>query len=65
MVQLEENNQPVGMHYCYNCDNEFTVMDVHDDYQEAYFCPQCGTDLEEEDDDFDELDEDDDEGFDD
>lgn len=52
MVQLEE------LHYCNNCDAEFSVYPNFDSTEEIAFCPYCGSEL-------DDLYEDDEELFDD
>ena len=55
MVQLEDKFEE---YYCYNCDTEFTVSFYEDDKQ-ASFCPYCGSEIENEEEDEDLEEEDD------
>lgn len=56
MVQLEDNEQ-LPFQYCSNCDYEFMLLDGIEEPVEAYFCPNCGANI---DDDYEEEDEEDD-----
>lgn len=50
MVQLEE------LHYCNNCDAEFSVYSSFDNEEEISFCPYCGSELDfDEDSDYSDL----------
>lgn len=43
--------QQVEPQLCYACDAEFIVYDVVGDSQQARFCPYCGNDVDNEEDD--------------
>lgn len=59
MVQLDENEQ-LPFQYCNNCDYEFLLLDSVEEPVEAYFCPNCGANI----DDYEDDEDDEDEGFD-
>jgi DNA-directed RNA polymerase subunit RPC12/RpoP len=55
MVQLEE------LHYCNNCDAEFSVYSSFETDDLISFCPYCGSEIEDIDEEIDDFDMDDDE----
>ncbi len=57
MIEALEN-QP---HICFECDAEFIVHTPYDMDEPVSFCPFCGSEVELEEDELDDLDEDEDE----
>lgn len=44
---------------CYECDNEFSVESMFETDDQVSFCPYCGSEIEHEEDEDDELDDED------
>lgn len=44
---------------CFECDSEFTVESVYDTEDQVSFCPYCGSEIEHEEEDTEELDDED------
>ena len=46
-------------HICYNCDEEFEIKSAYETESEVSFCPFCGSELDYEEDEDDDLDDED------